>query len=302
MFTRATRKKAKLRMGIAAPSGAGKTYGALQLAKGLGDKIAFIDSEQGSASLYSHLGEFDVCELTAPFTTKKYLDAINAAEKAGYDVIIVDSLSHAWAGEGGLLEQQADKAKVTKNSYTAWRDITPMHNELVNAILGSPCHIICTMRSKQAHEIVEENGKKKVEKLGLAPVQREGMEYEFTAFLDIDQGSHLAHASKDRTGLFGDRAFKLTPQDGKMLLDWLDTGESPEVALEKKEAREKAEQAQAEAEATDLIKVDLASANTEAELRTLMNAWMKRSPAVTPKLIHLWTARKTELKTEEATT
>ncbi|WEF34902.1 ATP-binding protein [Pseudoduganella chitinolytica] len=227
---KAERKKAKLRLGIAAPSGAGKTYSALLLAFGLGGKVGLIDTEHGSGDLYAHLGDYDIIGIEAPYTVAKYLQAIKAFEQAGYNVVIIDSLSHAWAGDGGLLDKQgkiADSGK--QNGFAAWRTITPEHNSLVEAMLRSPCHIIATMRAKQEYVLeTGANGKQTPKKVGLAPVQRDGMEYEFTVMLDVDM-NHVASASKDRTGLFDGAYFKVTPETGTKLLGWLDTGTPPEV-------------------------------------------------------------------------
>lgn len=226
---KAERKKAKLRLGIAAPSGAGKTYSALLLAFGLGGKVGLIDTEHGSGDLYAHLGEYDIIGIEAPYTVSKYVQAIKAFEAAGYSTIIIDSLSHAWAGDGGLLDKQGKMADRGTNSFAAWRTITPEHNALVDAMLSSPCHIIATMRAKQEY-VLETNakGKQEPKKVGMAPVQREGMEYEFTVMLDVDM-HHIASASKDRTSLFDGQFIKITPDTGKMLLDWLDMGVAPEA-------------------------------------------------------------------------
>lgn len=221
---KAVRKRAKLRLGIAAPSGAGKTYSALLLAFGLGGKVGLIDTEHGSGSLYSHLGDYDVIEVSAPYTIDKYIDAIRSFEAEGYTTIIVDSLSHAWAGDGGLLDKQGKIADRGVNSFAAWRTITPEHNSLVDAMLASRCHIIATMRAKQEYVLeVNDKGKQTPKKVGLAPVQREGMEYEFTVMLDIDT-NHIANASKDRTSTLDGRFFKIDRDTGKNLLNWLDGG------------------------------------------------------------------------------
>jgi hypothetical protein len=226
---KAERKKAKLRLGIAAPSGAGKTYSALLLAFGLGGKVGLIDTEHGSGDLYAHLGEYDIISIEAPYTVNKYVQAIKAFEAAGYSTIIIDSLSHAWAGDGGLLDKQGKMADRGTNSFAAWRTITPEHNALVDAMLSSPCHIIATMRAKQEY-VLETNakGKQEPKKVGMAPVQREGMEYEFTVMLDVDM-HHIASASKDRTSLFDGQFIKITPDTGRMLLEWLEMGVAPEV-------------------------------------------------------------------------
>lgn len=236
---KAQRMKAKLRLGIAAPSGGGKTYSALLLAFGLGGKVGLIDTENGSGDLYAHLGDYYVAPLAAPYTVAKYRDAIRSLEAAGCSTIIIDSLSHAWAGEGGLLDKQgAISTQAGFNSYTAWRKVTPEHNALVEAMLQSPCHIIATMRSKQEYVLeTDSRGKQVPKKVGMAPVQREGMEYEFTVFLDIDI-EHVAHSSKDRTGLFDGLFFKVEPKTGKILLDWLEKGvEAPNPKPEETEPK-----------------------------------------------------------------
>jgi len=228
MFRKAERKKAKLRLGLVGPAGSGKTYGALLVAMGLGGRIAMIDTENGSGDLYAGLGDYDVCTLSAPYEVQKYLTAIKDAERAGYDVLIIDSLSHAWAGEGGLLDQQGKIADAGRgNSYTAWRQVTPWHNKLVEAMLTSPCHVIATMRAKTEY-ILEENerGKKEPKKVGMAPVQRDGMDYEFGVVFDIS-GNHTAQVSKDRTSLFDGRVFQLSKETGETLRAWLETGAEP---------------------------------------------------------------------------
>lgn len=225
-FRKAQRTKAKLRLALTGPAGSGKTYSSLLIAQGLGGKIAMIDTENGSGDIYSELGDYDICEITAPYDVRKYLQAIHEAEAAGYDVLIIDSLSHAWSGEGGLLDMQGKIAAASKsgNSYAAWRQITPWHNKLIDAMLSSQCHIIATMRSKTEYLQVEnERGYKEIRKVGLAPVQREGMDYEFTVVFDINAG-HNATVSKDRTSIFDGSIFTITQNTGKILKAWLETG------------------------------------------------------------------------------
>jgi hypothetical protein len=226
---KAERSKAKLRLGMAGPSGSGKTYSSLLLAMGLGAKVGLIDTEHGSGDLYADLGDYDVISIEAPYTVQKYLEAMAAFESAGYDVIIIDSLTHAWAGDGGLLDKQGKIADRSGNSYTAWRTVTPEHNQLVEAMLATRCHLIATVRAKQEYsQEKDDKGKSVVKKLGMAPVQREGMEYEFTVFLDLDM-DHIAKASKDRTSLFDGQYFKVDKKVAKRLLDWLNTGKEPEA-------------------------------------------------------------------------
>ena len=234
MFKKAEKKQVKLKIALTAPSGGGKTFGALRLASGLGKKIAVIDTEKGSASLYSDKFDFDVLELSPPFTTEKYHQAIKAAEKAGYDVLVVDSISHAWAGDGGLLAQKEQiDARGKGNSYTNWATITKKHEKFISNLLHSNIHLIATMRTKQEY-ILKENGKGKSipMKVGMAPVQREGMEYEFTCVFDIGM-THEAQSSKDRTDLFPeDRIFKITEEIGVELKEWMLDGKEPPKAAD----------------------------------------------------------------------
>ena len=226
-FHKAERKKGKLRLGIAGPAGSGKTYSALLIAFGMGGRVALIDTERGSGELYDHLGDYDVCTIEAPFEPAKFVAAIKEAERQGYDTIIIDSLTHAWAGQGGLLDTHGKIADRGGNSWAAWRKVTPQHNELVDAMIQSSCHIIATMRSKMEYTQSEDNGKKTVKKLGMSPIQRDGMEYEFTVFLDLDL-NHTAASSKDRTSLFDGRYFIPTSETGKILINWLNNAPDAE--------------------------------------------------------------------------
>ena len=226
MFRKAEKKKAKLRLAITGVAGSGKTYGALKVAQGLGGKIAMIDTENGSGDLYSDKFDYDVCSITAPYTVQKYLQAIHEAEQAKYDVLIIDSLSHVWAGEGGLLDLQGKITDSSRsgNSWAAWRQITPQHKRLIEMILSSKCHIIATMRSKTEYIQVEnDKGKNEVKKIGLAPIQREGVDYEFTTVFDLAI-NHFASVSKDRTGIFDGQIFQLSEETGEKLKEWLDNG------------------------------------------------------------------------------
>jgi hypothetical protein len=227
---KAERSQAKLRLGMSGPSGSGKTYSSIVLGLALGKKIGLIDTEHGSGDLYAHLGDYDIIQIEAPFTVSKYLEALRAFEAAGYDVVIIDSLTHAWSGEGGLLDKQGKIADQDPrgNSYTAWRKVTPEHNAMVEAMLASPCHLIATVRAKQDYaQEKNDKGQTVIKKLGMAPVQREGMEYEFTVFLDLAM-DHTATASKDRTSLFDGEYFKIDKRVAKRLLDWLNTGKPAE--------------------------------------------------------------------------
>lgn len=217
----AHRKRAKIKMGLQGPSGSGKTYSALLVAYGLcydWSRVAVIDSENHSAELYAHLGNYNVINLTGPFTPEKYSQAIDVCEQAGIEVIIIDSTTHCWEN---LLDYHSS---LQGNSFTNWSKITPRHNDFVQKILQSPCHIISTIRTKQDYVLSERNGKTVPEKVGLKSVQRDGLEYEFTLVFDLDMKNN-ASASKDRTGLFfGKPEQKLKIETGKLIQDWCNSG------------------------------------------------------------------------------
>lgn len=225
MFRKAQKSLSKARICLAGPAGSGKTFSALLIASGLGTGIAMIDTEHGSGDLYSDKFDYDILRLSPPFECKKYIEGIKEAENQGYDVIIIDSLSHGWSGEGGLLDMKDKIVQSGKgNDWTSWRYVTPLHNQLVEAILQSKCHIIATARSKMKYDAEESNGKiKKVRKIGLDPILREGMEYEFTVVLDISS-EHVATSSKDRTSLFDGQFFTPSRETGQKILSWLKQG------------------------------------------------------------------------------
>jgi hypothetical protein len=226
---KATRKKSKLRLNISGPSGSGKTYSALLMAKGLvGDwtKIAVIDTENGSASLYDHLGAFNALDLQAPFTPERYIEAIDTCIAAGMECVIIDSSTHEWDGAGGCLEinEKLAQAKYKGNTWSAWSDTTPRHESFVNKVLQCPIHVITCTRSKMETVMTED---KKVKKVGMKDIQRSGWEYELTVSLNLDRDTHMAMASKDRTELFDSAApFVITEATGKLIRDWCEKGVS----------------------------------------------------------------------------
>jgi hypothetical protein len=229
---KATRKKVKLRLGLSAVSGGGKTYSSLLLAKGLvGDlsKVAVIDTENNSASLYSHLGDFNTIELTSPYTPERYIQAIKTCEDAGMECIIIDSITHEWDGKGGMLEIHSS---MTGNSFTNWSSLTPRHQKFIDSILHSKCHVITTVRRKQDYELsTNDKGKITPTKVGLKEVTREGFEYELTVNFNLDE-KHNCTASKDRTGMFMDAPiFKITEETGQMIRNWCENGIEPEKPL-----------------------------------------------------------------------
>lgn len=232
---KAQKSKSKLRIGLSGPSGSGKTYSALLLASGLTDwnKICIIDTENGSADVYDNLGEYNVITLTPPYSPERYAEAIKAAEDGGMDVIIVDSVTHEWDGKGGCLESNELLAQSTfkGNSWAAWSRTTPRHQRFIESLVSSKSHIITTARSKT--ETIQVDSK--IKKVGTKEIQREGFEYELTLNFNLDRDTHLATASKDRTGLFIDNDPSIISQEtGKRLKQWADAG----VDLEKIKAEE----------------------------------------------------------------
>ncbi len=227
IIKKATKKAKKLRLGLSAASGFGKTYGALLIAKGLcgGDlsKVCVIDTERDSASLYADLGGYSTIQLNAPYAPERYINAITAAEQAGFHVIIVDSITHEWDGSGGCLEIQANLG----GRYQDWKTVTPRHDAFINKILTSSCHIITTVRRKQDYEMSNSGGKTSVQKVGTKEVTREGFEYELDINFEVINKNHMVISSKDRTQLFeGKPEFIITEETGKLILDWCNKGAS----------------------------------------------------------------------------
>ena len=237
-FQKAQKTKAKLRLALCGLAGSGKSFSALAIADGIGKlmraaahgdgRIAVIDSERGSASLYADRFDFDVCELES-FSPLAYVERIKEAEDAGYDIIIADSISHAWMGKDGALDQKDQAADRGGNSWTAWRSVTPKHNALVDALVGSKAHVIATMRTKMEYVQETANGKTEIKKVGLAAIQREGMEYEFTLVGDLDL-THALRVSKTRCDGFisiGDLFERPGENFARKVYGWLTSGAEP---------------------------------------------------------------------------
>jgi hypothetical protein len=238
---KAARNRCKIKMAIQGASGSGKTYSALLLAYGLTNswsKIVVIDTENGSANLYADLGDYSVLNLSAPYTPEAYSEAIDLAAQSGFECIVIDSLSHEWQGQGGILDIHSN---IPGNSFTAWAKVTPRHNAFVQKILQTDIHIISTMRSKTEYVLSEKNGKQVPEKLGLKSVQREDTEYEFTIVFELNQ-KHQASVSKDRTGLFKNKPeLHLTSEVGKTIAEWCNSAAAqikPEIKVQEKEAQQ----------------------------------------------------------------
>lgn len=224
---KAERKQAKLRIGLSGPSGSGKTYSALLVARGLvgnWENILLIDTENGSGEMYSNLGAYNVLTLQAPYNPESYIEAIKAAEAAGMEAIIIDSTSHEWDGKGGCLEinERLGQTKYKGNTWAAWSETTPRHQKFIEAITTSTCHVITTARSKTDTIQTED---KKIKKVGLKEIQREGFEYELTVNFNVDREGHYSVASKDRTGIFVNRdPFVISEQTGEELAKWNGNG------------------------------------------------------------------------------
>ncbi len=221
---KAERRSAKIKLGLQGPSGSGKTMSSLHLSFGLVNdwsKICVIDTENRSSSLYSHLGHFNIINLDGPFPPEKFIDAINLAENAGMECIIIDSASHAW-------EFLTDyHATLPGNSFTNYAKITPRHKAFMNAIIQSKCHVICCMRTKQDYIIQEKNGKMVPEKIGLKAIQKSEFEYELSISFEL-AANNLAKISKDRTGLFANmQEHKLSIEDGIKIRNWCNEVQVP---------------------------------------------------------------------------
>lgn len=232
-FQKATKKKAKLRLAIAGPSGSGKSMTALRIAKGIserrgGAKICAVDTEKGSLSLYEDIVPFDVSEFSS-YEPQNLVAAIEEAEKLGYGVMIIDSLSHFWFGEGGELDQvnKAAKRSQSQNTYFAWRDVSPVHNQLVEAMLKSKMDIIVTMRVKTEYVIeTDSKGRQVPKKIGLKPIMRDGIEYEFTVTADVNIDNDFIVAKTRCPALNQYVGNKVGEDVADILMDWLEKGEA----------------------------------------------------------------------------
>lgn len=227
-LTQAQRKQSKLRLNLSGASGSGKTLSALLVAAGVvgkrWERIAVIDTEQGSAQLYAGnttfgVGSFNVLSLDEPYSPQRYIEAIDICNtESGIECIIIDSASHEWDGPGGCLEIHTRLG----GRFEHWAKVTPEHRRFIDAILTSPKHVITTTRKKTDYAM-EQNDKGKVQprKVGLKDVQREGWEYELTTAFELNS-DHFATVSKDRTGLFYSAyPLQLDMAVGEKLADWL---------------------------------------------------------------------------------
>ncbi len=243
---KAKREKTKAKIGVMGTSGAGKTVGALWLAYGLSgndwSKVCVIDTERSRSLLYAdrndlvyEIGEFLHIDLQPPYSVDRYIEAMKVAQEAvGSDgVIIIDSASHCWFAEGGVLDYKEHVESLRgKTSFSSWNDAGKLQNKFVDSILALDCHVICTLRSKTEYvqEKDPETNKTTIKKLGLVPVQRDNFEFELNLMLDLDKDTHIASIIKDNTFLEAE-GFQdvLTPELGTRLRDWLNNASQPEV-------------------------------------------------------------------------
>ena len=224
MFQKAQKHGTHIKLAITGPSGAGKTFSALRLAKGLTNngKIALIDTENESASLYAGEFDFDVTNVEAPYNVDKLVQATKSALQHNYDALIIDSASHFW---DGVLEYKNSLDKRGGNSFVNWNTANEHYKLMLRAILFSKIHVIVCMRSKMEYILqANDKGKQVPKKVGMSPIMRDGVEYEFTTVFDLDI-AHQAQASKDRTQLFSDNIFQITEQTGEKIMEWLHSGE-----------------------------------------------------------------------------
>jgi hypothetical protein len=265
----AKRNQVKLRLGLSGASGFGKTYSALLLAHGITNdwsKIAIIDTENNSASLYSHLGEFNVLSLDEPYNPERYIEAIRACETASMEVIIIDSITHEWNGKSGCLQIHEKLG----GRFQDWAKVSPRHQAFIDAILQSNCHMITTVRRKIDYSLdTTQNGRTKVIKHGTKEITREGFEYELTANFELINDKHLAKASKDRTGLFMDKPeFIINGATGKKLIQWCNMGLS-----------------------LDSIKKEIEQSQTVQDLKIIYNKYNSNQKEIHPMILK----RKAEL-------
>lgn len=228
-FQKATRRQTRSRTALCGPSGSGKTYTALilatELVKVYGGRIALIDTEKNSASLYSDLFDFDAVDFTPPYSPERYVEYLRSAAEHAYTVTVIDSLSHGWFAEGGVLDiVDAAATRASGNKFAGWQTGTPAQNALITAIIGHPSHIIATMRSKQEWVVEEVDGRNKPRRIGMAPVQRDGVEYEFTVVADMDL-DHKLVVNKTRCAVIADAvAVKPGPAWWEKYINWLQEG------------------------------------------------------------------------------
>lgn len=246
-FQKAKRENIWAKVLTIAPSGGGKSYGALRVAKGLADalakdtgveeRIAYIGTEGSRDKYYADEFDYDLLQLKPPFEPETYIDAIDEALDAGYKVIVIDSMTHEWKGKGGMLEIHS---KMSGNSYTNWSKLTPRHEKFVDKILESEAYIVATVRGKDKYVLEEQNGKQVPRKVGVGYDQRDDLEFLFTVAVTIEQDTHYFTSVKDNTHLFEDRNDILTEKDGEIIYKWASGGDIKAKKTELEKAKDAA--------------------------------------------------------------
>ncbi|MDF2503880.1 AAA family ATPase [Clostridium sp.] len=284
-FKKAVREKVYVKTAVIGASGSGKSYSSLRVATGMAQamakdlgiapfskpevRIAYIDSEGGRGKYYANEFDYDYMELKAPYTPEKYIDSIEEAIDAGYKIIIVDSITHEWAGKGGCLEIISNMPG--NNSFVKWNKVTPRHNKFIDAILFSQAHIFATIRGKDKYVLEDNDGKSVPKKIGLGGVQRDDTEYEYTLTFNISQDTHIAEATKDNTHLFEKTYDELTEKSGIALYKWANSNSElddniTDATTENKEVFEKAKE---ETDSSKEIIEDTVTTDEDIDVDTL---------------------------------
>lgn len=270
---KATREQIYTKIALMGSSGSGKSYSALRLAVGMQKKLEkllgrpakiLMANTEGSRGLYyANEFDYDIADIEAPYTPEVFIELIDDAVEAGYDILVMDSVSPEWEGKGGCLEMHA----MLGGKVTDWKSISPRHDKFLDAIEKSPIHIIATLKGKDQYEIdKDEKGKVSVKKLGLGTRQREGFEYRFTCTFSIDQKTHLASAQKDNTHIFENSAGELLSEAfGERIIDWANSSdiEPSKAYVVENTVKQKEEQEKLYQETREKIK-EIAMALNEA--------------------------------------
>lgn len=257
-FIKAVRENIWSKVLLIAPSGGGKSYSSLLLASGMvkaneektgkKERIAFIGTESSRDKYYANEFDYDILQISAPYTPEKYIDAIQMAIDAEYKFLVIDSTTHEWSGTGGCLEIHS---KIPGNSYTAWQKVTPRHNAFLDAMIETPIHVIATVRGKDEYVLEEVNGKTVPRKVALGYSQRDGLEYLFTTSFVVEQDSHVASAVKDNTHIFENVNSVLSTKHGEELYKWATSGDLEEKTKVLESSKEEGKKIMVEAEKKD---------------------------------------------------
>lgn len=228
VFVDAVKEAEKARIALAGPAGSGKTWSALAIAQAFGGTLGVIDTEKGSARKYaSDFPPFKHLPVYS-YDPRELPKMLAAAAGIGLETVILDSISHFWEGTDGMLQQvdRITQRSQSRNSFAAWKEMRPFEQEMFDALLTYPGHVIVTMRTKTEYVITEDdNGRKAPQKIGLKPIQRDGIEYEFDLVGDLDQSNTLVVSKTRISPLHGAVIPKPGIPLGTTVRDWLMDGE-----------------------------------------------------------------------------